>query len=92
MGLKLEILKRSGAWFYYGEERIGQGRDNVKQMLIENKALATELEEKIMAKYNNIMNNVKEEEPEETITPVDSADIEPARPHKKIDIDIAVDE
>ena len=45
-----------------------------------------------MAKYNNIMNNFKEEEPEETITPVDSADIEPTRPHKKIDIDIAVDE
>lgn len=92
MGLKLEILKRSGAWFYYGEERIGQGRDNVKQMLAENKEFAAELEEKIMAKYNNIMNNVKEEEPEETITPVDSADIEPTRPHKKIDIDIAVDE
>ncbi|MBQ9354992.1 MAG: recombinase RecA [Clostridia bacterium] len=92
MGLKLEILKRSGAWFYYGEERIGQGRDNVKQMLTENKEFAAELEEKIMAKYNNIMNNVKEEEPEETITPVDSADIEPTRPHKKIDIDIAVDE
>ena len=92
MGLKLEILKRSGAWFYYGEERIGQGRDNVKQMLTENKEFAAELEEKIMAKYNNIMNNVKEEEPEETITPVDSADIEPSRPHKKIDIDIAVDE
>ena len=92
MGLKLEILKRSGAWFYYGEQRIGQGRDNVKQMLAENKEFAAELEEKIMAKYNNIMNNVKEEEPEETITPVDSADIEPTRPHKKIDIDIAVDE
>ena len=92
MGLKLEILKRSGAWFYYGEERIGQGRDNVKQMLTENKEFAAELEEKIMAKYNNIMNNVKEEEPEETITPVDSADIEPTRPHKKIDIDIAIDE
>ena len=93
MGLKFEILKRSGAWFYYGEERIGQGKDNVKQMLTDNKELAAEIEEKIMAKYNNLMNNVKgAEADEQTITPVDSADIEPSRPHKKIDIDIAVDE
>ena len=93
MGLKFEILKRSGAWFYYGEERIGQGKDNVKQMLTDNKELAAEIEEKIMAKYNNLMNNVKGEETDaQTIAPVDSADIEPARPHKKIDIDIAVDE
>ncbi|MCQ2455089.1 MAG: recombinase RecA [Clostridia bacterium] len=91
MGLKLEVLKRSGAWFYYGEERIGQGKDNVKNLLTENKELANEIEEKIMTKYNNLMNHI-EEEPEETVTPVDSADMEPAKPHKKVDIDIAVDE
>ena len=93
MGLKFEILKRSGAWFYYGEERIGQGKDNVKQLLTENKDLALEIEEKIMAKYNNLMSGAKSEESTEpAITPVDTADMEPARPHKKIDIDIAVDE
>ena len=47
MGLELEVLKRSGAWFYYGETRIGQGRDNVKQLFEENKELAAEIEEKI---------------------------------------------
>ena len=47
MGVEFEILRRSGAWFYYGETRLGQGRDNVKQLIRENKALADELEYKL---------------------------------------------
>ncbi len=93
VGLKLEVLKRSGAWFYYNDERLGQGRDNVKQLLTENKELAEEIEDKIMAKYNALINNKNvPQEPEETVMPVDSADIEPQRPHKKVNIDIAVDD
>ena len=93
VGLKLEVLKRSGAWFYYNDERLGQGRDNVKQLLTENKELAEEIEDKIMAKYNALINNKNvPQEPEETVMPVDSADIEPQKPHKKVNIDIAVDD
>ena len=54
MGLEFEILKRSGAWFYYGENRLGQGRDNVKQLFADNKDLAKEIEDKIMVKYNEV--------------------------------------
>ncbi len=94
VGLKFDILRRSGAWFYYGEDRIGQGKDNVKQLLTENTALAAEIEEKIMAKYDNLMNKngAEQQETEESVLPIDAEDIEPARPHKKVDIDIAVDE
>jgi len=93
MGLKLEVLKRSGAWFYYNDDRLGQGRDNVKQLLADNAELAKEIEDKIMAKYNQILNgNSDDEEDEVAITPVDSADIEPERPRKKVNIDIAVDD
>ena len=46
----LEIVDKSGAWFSYNGERLGQGRENVKQLLKENPALAKELEEKIREK------------------------------------------
>ncbi len=46
----LEIVDKSGAWFSYNGERLGQGRENVKQLLKENSALAKELEEKIREK------------------------------------------
>ncbi|MBR4762013.1 MAG: recombinase RecA, partial [Clostridia bacterium] len=64
MGLELDVLKRSGAWFYYGDTRIGQGKDNVKQLLEENAELARELEEKIMAKYEARMAGKHAPEPE----------------------------
>ncbi len=91
MGLNFEILRRSGAWFYYGETRLGQGRDNVKQLVRDNPELAKELEDKIMAKYNEKFGGKAETEPadEPVIMPVEA---EPLRPRKKIDIDIAVDD
>ena len=46
----LDIVDKSGAWFSYNGERLGQGRENVKQLLKENSALAKELEEKIREK------------------------------------------
>ena len=90
-GLKLGILSRSGAWFYYGETRIGQGRDNVKQLLVDNPELKKELEEKITIamcdKRNGDENKKAETAP--TVTP----DTEEApRKRKKVNIDIAVDE
>ena len=91
MGLELDVLKRSGAWFYYGETRIGQGKDNVKQLLEENKELAAELEEKIMEKYKARMSgkHIESTPEEEVIMPVEA---EPEVPHKKVNIDIAVED
>lgn len=92
MGVTFEVLKRSGAWFYYGENRLGQGRDNVKQLLLDNKELAAEIEQKIMQKYMEAFDKTgkKEESPEEpVIMPVEA---EPERIHRKVNIDIAVDD
>ena len=92
MGLEFEILKRSGAWFYYGETRLGQGRDAVKQLFVDNPEFAAEIREKIMEKYNEFLNGKNKgeapAEPEEVIMPVEAEAI----PHKKINIDIAVDD
>lgn len=51
VGVSLEIVKKSGAWFSYGEQRIGQGRENVKRFLRENPDIAKEIEGKIKAEY-----------------------------------------
>lgn len=47
LGVDLGIIKKSGSWFSYGETRLGQGRDAVKQLLQDNPELMDELEAKI---------------------------------------------
>ncbi|WP_430405348.1 recombinase RecA [Fluviicola sp.] len=47
IGVELNILKKSGSWFSYGETRLGQGRDSVKNMIADNPELMDELEAKI---------------------------------------------
>jgi recombination protein RecA len=47
LGVEYEIIKKSGSWFSYGETKLGQGRDSVKQLLADNPELCTELEKKI---------------------------------------------
>lgn len=47
LGVELNILKKSGSWFSYGETRLGQGRDAVKNMIADNPELMEELEDKI---------------------------------------------
>ena len=47
LGVELNILKKSGSWFSYGETRLGQGRDAIKNLLLDNPELSEELEGKI---------------------------------------------
>jgi len=49
LGVEYEIVKKSGSWFSYGDTKLGQGRDAVKQLLSDNPELAEELEGKIRA-------------------------------------------
>ncbi|MAZ97583.1 MAG: recombinase RecA [Flavobacteriales bacterium] len=49
LGVEHDILTKSGSWFSYGETRLGQGRDTVKQLFIDNPELAEEVEAKIKA-------------------------------------------
>lgn len=46
-GVELDIIKKSGSWFSYGETRLGQGVDNCRQLLKDNPELCSEIEEKI---------------------------------------------
>tara|TARA_X000001382_G_scaffold8122_2_gene5890 strand:+ start:1364 stop:2359 length:996 start_codon:yes stop_codon:yes gene_type:complete len=47
LGVDLEIIKKSGSWFSYGETKLGQGKESVKELLEENPDLTEELENKI---------------------------------------------
>ena len=67
VGVKENIVQKSGAWFSYGDIRLGQGRENAKNYLKENPEISLEIENKIRAKYDlpvmvdNTVNNKKEE-------------------------------
>ncbi len=87
-GVETGVIKKSGAWFYYGETRLGQGRDNVKKLFEDNIELAEEIENKIMAIITEDSSKAAPvADDEEYIMPT-----EPIAPRKSIDIDIAVDD
>jgi recombination protein RecA len=47
LGVEYDIIKKAGSWFSYGDTRLGQGRDAVKQLILDNPELMEELENKI---------------------------------------------
>ena len=51
LGVELEIVKKSGSWFSYEGTKLGQGRDSVKQVLLDNPEMSDEIEGKIRAKF-----------------------------------------
>jgi recombination protein RecA len=52
--LDVDLIEKAGTWYSYKDERLGQGRENVKELLKENKELATELEQKVREKMGLI--------------------------------------
>jgi recombination protein RecA len=51
LAVDAEIVKKGGAWYSYGEDRIGQGRENAKNYLKENPAVCREIENKVRAHF-----------------------------------------
>jgi recombination protein RecA len=62
LGVELNIIRKSGSWFSYGETKLGQGRDSVVSLLRDNPELAEELENKIK---DSILKNPIQVNPEE---------------------------
>ena len=54
LGTKLGIVQKSGAWFNYGDIRLGQGRDNSKQFLKDNPEIANDIEGQIRANADKL--------------------------------------
>ena len=59
LGVKCDIIKKSGAWFSYGDMRIGQGRENVKVFLAEHPDISAEIEKKIIENKDKIFASSK---------------------------------
>ena len=53
MAVNLDIIKKSGAWFSYNDEKLGQGRDKVKELFEENTKLQDEIEAKVREALKN---------------------------------------
>ena len=101
LGVKLGVVQKSGAWFNYGETRLGQGRDNAKIFLKEHPEVADEIEKIVRANADRLLaagkkGTVKPLDPAEIAKPVDAAEA-PAAPAAKttgseVDLDIMVEE
>ncbi|MDI3311764.1 MAG: DNA recombination/repair protein RecA, partial [Thermoanaerobacterium sp.] len=59
LAASIDIIDKSGAWYSYGDIRLGQGRENAKQYLKENKAIADEIENKIRENFNLLVTTKK---------------------------------
>ena len=90
LAVKMEIIRKSGAWFYYGEERLGQGRDNVKEYIKNTPEFCAEIEGKVREGIRNLIsarNPISRREPEI------NAPAEPVTKEKaRAKLDIAVDD
>ena len=61
LGVKVGLVEKSGSWYSYGDERIGQGRENAKIFLQENALMASEIEQKIRAAHGLDVEKSKDE-------------------------------
>ncbi len=94
LATRLEILNKSGSWYSYNGERIGQGRDKVKQVLKDNPAMAEEIARKVMEQKDTLLGTHKpapkaaapKEEPKEE-APAIAVEAPAKRSSKMIDIE-----
>ena len=59
LAVKADVMQKSGAWFYYGETRLGQGRDNVKELLKNNDELRNQIEKELWENVDKLSTRVK---------------------------------
>ncbi len=60
LGVKEDLIKKTGSWFSYNDEKLGQGRENSKQFFRENPKILNEIERKIREKYDLTIEDIKE--------------------------------
>lgn len=68
LGASLDIVNKSGAWYSYNGEKLGQGRENVKQFLLDNPAIMNEIENKIRVELGMVPTNESDNSEEEIQT------------------------
>jgi len=74
MGAEADIIDKAGAWYSYGEERIGQGREKAKQYLVDNPEIKEEIEAKVRSAYGITGGEEKESKETKDASKKDSKD------------------
>lgn len=99
IAVSLDIINKSGAWFSYGETRLGQGRDNVKELIKNDPDLMAELEQKIRENMDKLAQMGKASAKKGVKPVMPAAPVAPAAPaapvtkaSAKAKLDIAVDD
>ena len=97
LGVNYGIIKKSGAWFSYGETRLGQGRDNVKNLFKNDKALSDEIEKQIrekMAEEHGAGDEKKEtaKSAADDAAPIAYRPVKTTKTAARAKIDVAVDD
>lgn len=75
MAVELDIIKKGGSWFSYNDQKLGQGRDNVKELLKNNPELMQEIEKQILERKAEILNAAKNPEKEKPVTAPESDEV-----------------
>ena len=80
LAVSMDIIEKSGAWFAYNKQKIGQGRENAKQYLREHPDIMTEIEKKVKDNYNlafeKSLGEIEENDPEQENEPLDDETVE----------------
>ena len=101
LGVTCDVIKKSGAWFSYNDQKIGQGRENVKIYLTEHPEIMAEIEEKIKQHREELFGSKKPRLKKATLSGLKEPDVEAepdfesvsqSKPIDDIDIDIAVED
>lgn len=93
LAVKLDIVKKSGAWFSYKDEKLGQGRDKVKELFRENEKIASEIEEKVNANVDKLYGKANLKAAAIAVAiPVEVPVVEESETDVKANIDITVDD
>ena len=74
LAVDLDIVDKSGAWFAYNGQKIGQGRENAKQFLLDNPEIMKEIEKKVRDKYNEAFEKSMGNEPKDEENDVEESE------------------
>ena len=96
LAVKLDVVQKGGSWFSYGEARLGQGRDNVKEFLLANKEIYDKIEEEVKANVGKLYAKSTRGAAKAVAKPVVTEPEKPETPTTRIaskaNIDITVDD
>lgn len=92
LAVDLNIIKKGGAWFSYGDIKIGQGRDNAKEWLLANPDIMKEVEEQIYQKREEIVQASKKTKKANAVKEEASKAVKEKREEKIVDVTISADD